>query len=253
MTKYRRIFCHSLLESDGELNTVYPIQATTRFGTDCTTGPERNGGVTAVRKVGHLWGMGMRHRGRHLLVCICLTFWLELDVETRLSGQPTSADGPNRAQNCSPAPQSSSQTDRTVSLHKLPRNILGNQKTIFPFPCAMTKGEQVWPTIGVTVGTAALIASDPYTAPTLRTTESFSGFYRVFSTGNTGTFIAAVPAAMYGVGWLREDSLSTRNGPAECGGPCGWFHIEHSFQSNFSKKAAAFSAARTSGPSNRSA
>jgi membrane-associated phospholipid phosphatase len=150
----------------------------------------------------------MRNKARHLLFCVCLTFCLGLSVETRLSGQQTSADGPAATESCAQAQQSSGQTDRTVSLRKLPSNILDDQRTILRFPRALAKGEHWWPTIGVTAVTAALIAADPYTAPPFRTTRSFSGFNRVFSTVNTGAFIAAVPATVYSVGWLRKDSYA---------------------------------------------
>jgi hypothetical protein len=59
--------------------------------------------------------------------------------------------------------------------------------------------------VGVTAG---LVASDPYTAPPFRTTSGFSGFNSALNSVNTQAFIVAVPAAMYGVGWLRKDSYS---------------------------------------------
>ena len=98
--------------------------------------------------------------------------------------------------------------DREISLQKFPGNILEDQKDIWRFPVSLAKGEHVWPTVGIVGVTAGLIASDPYTAPIFRTTNSFSGFNRVFSGTNTGAFIAAVPAAMYGVGFLRKDSYA---------------------------------------------
>ena len=56
--------------------------------------------------------------------------------------------------------------------------------------------------------TAGLVASDAHTAPPFRTTDSFSGYNRVFSGTNTAAFIAAVPAAIYAVGWLHKDSYA---------------------------------------------
>ena len=95
-----------------------------------------------------------------------------------------------------------------MSVRKLPGNILADEKEIFLFPKELAKGKHWWPTLGVLGGTVALVASDPYTAPPFRTTGRLNGFNRDFSVVNTAAFIAAVPAAMYGVGWLRKDSYA---------------------------------------------
>jgi membrane-associated phospholipid phosphatase len=99
-------------------------------------------------------------------------------------------------------------TDRDVSLRKLPGNILADQKEVWLFPTTLAKGKHWWPTIGVLGVTAGLLASDPYTAPTFRTTTSFSGFNSAFSETNTAAFMAAFPAVLYGVGLLRKDSYA---------------------------------------------
>jgi membrane-associated phospholipid phosphatase len=52
------------------------------------------------------------------------------------------------------------------------------------------------------------VASDPYTAQAFRNTTRFRGFNHDISSVNTAAFIAAVPAAIYGVGWLRKDSYA---------------------------------------------
>jgi len=97
---------------------------------------------------------------------------------------------------------------RTVSFAKLPRNILEDQKDIFLFPRQWAKGKHLWPRVGIFMATASLVASDPYSAPPFRTTSSFNGFNRAFSGTNSAVIIAAVPSAMYGVGWLRKDSFA---------------------------------------------
>jgi hypothetical protein len=97
---------------------------------------------------------------------------------------------------------------RNVSLRQLPGNILADQKDIWLFPTKLAKGKHIWPTIGIVGVTAGFVASDPYSAPPFRNTTSFSGFNRVFSSTNTAAFIAAVPAAMYGIGWIRKDSYA---------------------------------------------
>jgi membrane-associated phospholipid phosphatase len=97
---------------------------------------------------------------------------------------------------------------RSVSLRQLPGNLLTDQKAIWLFPTKVAKGKHIWPTIAIVGVTAGFVASDPYSAPPFRNTTSFSGFNRVFSGTNTGAFIAAVPAAMYGIGWIRKDSYA---------------------------------------------
>jgi hypothetical protein len=97
---------------------------------------------------------------------------------------------------------------RSVSLRQLPGNLLTDQKDIWLFPTKLAKGKHIWPTIAVVGITAGFVASDPYSAPPFHNTTSFSGFNRVFSSTNTGAFIAAVPAAMYAIGWARKDSYA---------------------------------------------
>jgi membrane-associated phospholipid phosphatase len=97
---------------------------------------------------------------------------------------------------------------RSISLRELPRNLLADQKDIWLFPTKVAKGEHIWPTIGILGVTTAFVATDAHSAPPFRTTTDFSGFNRVFSTGNTAAFMAAVPAAMYGIGLYRKDSYA---------------------------------------------
>ena len=119
---------------------------------------------------------------------------------------------PIKAQIASPTTPASTATpaaiDRSISLRQLPDNLLADQKGIWLFPAKLAKGKHWWPTIGVLAVTAGCIASDPYSAPPFRTTNDFSGFNRAFSGSNTAALIVAVPAAMYGVGWLRNDSYA---------------------------------------------
>jgi hypothetical protein len=97
---------------------------------------------------------------------------------------------------------------RSVSLRQLPGNLLADQKDIWLFPTKLARGKHIWPTIAIVGITAGFVASDPYSAPPFRNTTSFSGFNRVLSSTNTGAFIAAVPAAMYAIGWARKDSYA---------------------------------------------
>jgi membrane-associated phospholipid phosphatase len=98
--------------------------------------------------------------------------------------------------------------DRSVSLKQLPGNILADQKNVWLFPVKLVHGEHWLATAGVLGVTVGLVASDAHTAPPFRTTDNFSGYNRVFSGTNSAAFIAAVPAAIYGVGWLRKNSYA---------------------------------------------
>lgn len=109
----------------------------------------------------------------------------------------------------SPSPaNSSAQSDRSVSLKRLPGNILADQKDIWLFPISLARGKHVWPAVGVLGVTSVFVATDAHSAPPFRTTTDFHDFNRVFSSTNTAALIAAVPAAVYGVGWLRKDSYA---------------------------------------------
>jgi membrane-associated phospholipid phosphatase len=99
-------------------------------------------------------------------------------------------------------------SDRQVSLRALPANLLADQKEIWIFPGQLVKGRHWFPTVAIVGVTSALIAADPYSAPTFRTTNTFSGFNRAFNGVNSGAFIAAVPAAIYAVGLIKKDSYA---------------------------------------------
>jgi hypothetical protein len=115
----------------------------------------------------------MKRRARYLLFSVSLALYLLPGLEVRLaSGQETTADWPATSQNVSQGQQQgSAQPDRSISLRKLPANILQDQKAIFFFPKELAKGKHWWPTIGVVGVTAGLMASDPYSAPPFRTTN----------------------------------------------------------------------------------
>lgn len=109
----------------------------------------------------------------------------------------------------SPIPVPSNQTpgqDREVSWHKLPMNILHDQKDMWLFPLELGRGRHWLPALFITGGTAAFIASDPQVMPHFRQTTDFRGFNRVFSTTATGAVIAVVPAVFYAASLVRKDS-----------------------------------------------
>ena len=105
-------------------------------------------------------------------------------------------------------PQSTAPPTRDVSILKLPRNIFQDETKIAFFPKSLAEGKHWWPTIGILGGTAALIASDPYTAPAFHNTARLHEYNRDLSAISTGTFIAAVPAAIYGMGLITKNSYA---------------------------------------------
>lgn len=107
-----------------------------------------------------------------------------------------------------PQPSPVAASDRQISLHTLPANLLADQKDIWLFPGQLAKAKHWLPTVTIVGVTSALVASDPTTAPYFRTTNSFNGFNRVFSGVNTGAFVAAVPASIYAVGLVKKDSYA---------------------------------------------
>lgn len=121
-----------------------------------------------------------------------------------------SAIVPVEAQAVSPA--STFASDRSVSLKELPGNIVSDQKEIWIFPAKLVHGEHWLPTIGVIGATSVLIATDAHSAPPFRTTTNFNGFNNAFSGTNSAVYIAAVPAVLYGVGWLHKDSYAENSG-----------------------------------------
>jgi len=121
------------------------------------------------------------------------------------TGGPAFPQNPSAQQSQS---SSIAEPDRQVSLRTLPANLLDDQKEIWLFPGTLAKGKHWIPTVTIVGVTSGLIASDPNTAPTFRTTNNFNGFNRVLSGVNTGAFIAVVPASIYAVGLIKKDSYA---------------------------------------------
>jgi membrane-associated phospholipid phosphatase len=141
--------------------------------------------------------------------CVAL---LALGLATEASCKQGTGSDPVKPDTPAPQVQQASRmaADREVSLHKLPSNLLADQKEIWLFPMQLAKGKHWIPSVVIVGGSSALIATDAHTAPYFRNTDSFSGYNRVFSETNTGAFLAAVPAAIYTVGLIKKDSY-TRN------------------------------------------
>ena len=139
--------------------------------------------------------------------CIAFGFFL-LASGPLLSQEKPDAPTRSAASGQSAPASCCSDIGRSISLRELPGNLLADQKDIWLFPVKIAHGKHVWPTVGVLGVTAALLATDAHAAPPFRNTDNFNGFNRVFSSTNTAVFMAAVPAAMYGIGFYRKDSYA---------------------------------------------
>ena len=131
-----------------------------------------------------------------------------LGAELRLSAQENPNDRPITQPDSQQHRDFDRSSSRDVAIYKLPANILQDQVTIFSFPRKLARGEHWWPTIGIAGVTAGFMASDPYSSPSFRTSNDFHGFNNAMGSINTAAFIAAVPAAMYAVGFVRNDSYA---------------------------------------------
>jgi len=121
------------------------------------------------------------------------------------SAPAVAADAQSPAQTAAPVPASAG---REVSWRRLPANVLHDQKDLWLFPVQLAHGRHWLPTTAVIGVTAGLLALDAHDVSYFRRTDSFSGFNRGFSGTITGVEIAAVPAAIYGVGLARKDSYA---------------------------------------------
>jgi membrane-associated phospholipid phosphatase len=97
---------------------------------------------------------------------------------------------------------------RTVGWLTLPRNIASDQKRIWTFPAKLARGRHLLPALALIGATAALVETDPHTAPNFRNTTRFKGFNSVFTSNRTDLGTMLVPATLYAVG------LATRNSHA---------------------------------------
>jgi membrane-associated phospholipid phosphatase len=92
-----------------------------------------------------------------------------------------------------------------VNWHRLPKNFVQDQKDMWLFPLQLAKGKYWLPTLFIVGGTAALVATDPQTAPHFRQIDAFQDTSGALSAKVSGGIIAGVPATFYIVGLLRHD------------------------------------------------
>lgn len=101
---------------------------------------------------------------------------------------------------------------RSIGWATLVPNILDDQKQIYwRFPGQVARGRHWVPIAGVMAVTAALIATDQFSAPHFRSSSStYRDFNNVFSGTNASLGILLAPVSMYGVGLLTHDSYAQK-------------------------------------------
>lgn len=102
-------------------------------------------------------------------------------------------------------------TNRSVGWATLVPNILDDQKQIYwRFPGQLGRGKYWVPVAGVLAATAALIATDQFSAPHFRNSTTYHDFNSVFSGTNASLGILIAPLSMYGVGLLTHNSYAEK-------------------------------------------
>src|SRR3984957_2401719 len=125
------------------------------------------------------------------------------------NSQNVSADLPDAPIPTADAQHASSASidDIDISWKKLPRRILTDQKDIWLFPAQLARGHYWIPTLAVVGGTAALIATDPKTAPYFRKhSGNLDDMNDVFDGTITSAATAFVPLSLLAAGYVRQDS-----------------------------------------------
>ncbi len=101
--------------------------------------------------------------------------------------------------------------DRDVGWGTLVPNILDDQKQIYwRFPGQLVRGKHWVPIAGVLAATAALVATDQFSAPHFRSSSAYHDFNNVFSGTNASLGILLAPVSMYGVGLLTHNSYAEK-------------------------------------------
>src|SRR5579862_3221170 len=97
-------------------------------------------------------------------------------------------------------------SDRQASWKSLPKDFLHDQAKIWTFPVQLARGKHWIPTLAISGGTAALIATDGKTAPYFRNHQAqLDDLNDVFDAYITTAEVIAVPASLMIAGYVRHD------------------------------------------------
>ena len=108
-----------------------------------------------------------------------------------------------------PAPYPHAET--SITLKQFPLDILRQQKPIFTFPGQVVRGHHWKPVLAVAVGTAALIALDPYTEPFFRNRSTFDSYQTGPLRGRNTTLAVSLTPAVFYVAGLASHSTKSKN------------------------------------------
>ena len=143
----------------------------------------------------------MEYTTRLVLACV-------LGSATMVAQQPGSPG-------LQPDPTSTAQTtlsETAISPGQLVKYVVHDQKPIFTFPWRVARGNYWKPVLAVTLGTAALVATDPYTEPYFHD-RSFNTYKTGALRGRNSTLaIMLTPAAFYVAGLAKHSTHAQNTG-----------------------------------------
>jgi membrane-associated phospholipid phosphatase len=114
---------------------------------------------------------------------------------------------PNAATTSRPT-LASAEVNGDVTWKTLPFNILRDQEHLWLFPVSLAKGHHLLPAAAIVGTTAGLIEADPPAMRYFGRTTDFNRFNESFNGAVTGSFEAAVPAALYIFGLVDHDKYA---------------------------------------------
>jgi hypothetical protein len=135
-----------------------------------------------------------------VLACVLGSVAVVAQQPSSLGPQP---GGPSTVQAVGP--------ETAISLVQLGKNVLHDQKPIWTFPAKAVRGKHWKPVLAVALGTAALVALDPYTEPYFHNPSRFGAYKTGPLRGRNTTLLETLtPVAFYAAG-LAKHSPHARN------------------------------------------
>jgi membrane-associated phospholipid phosphatase len=109
--------------------------------------------------------------------------------------------------------QKSADEETPISLKQFATNTLRDQKPIWTFPAKVVRGEHWKPTLGIVLGTAALVIADPYTEPYFHDSSPFRSYKTGPLRGRNSTLaISLTPVAFYVTGLVTHQTKARNTG-----------------------------------------
>jgi membrane-associated phospholipid phosphatase len=140
-------------------------------------------------------------RAAAVLFLLC-PVWLPAQ-QTDSGGASASSD----PQAATPLAAPPAPVEREVSWHKLPENLIEDQRAIWLAPLKLKERKYWLPTAAVLGITAGLVVgADPPVAKSFRYDQAFHHFNNTFAGNRTSLAILVAPLSMYGAGLVGRDS-----------------------------------------------